>query len=218
MANLPANSGAPNRDRLVSHHVRSRAQTVSSTGFDRYSKILSVVPLRSHLANHHRRMLRRKRVSLHNHRWAWFAVVPRRRNCHDVAAPHRSSNSATASIHFSASSSRDRSSAATCRATRRRTVLDRASGTIKRSSFKPRDRRRSRMAFIRSAACTIQITLDVTRYIVTRYKLMGKEDLDPRITRYGRQQVALHVNAGRKPRTFWRMKIAHFCDPARSAV
>jgi hypothetical protein len=47
------------------------------------------------------------------------------------------------------------------------------------------------MAFIRSAACTIQITLDVTRYSVTRYKLMGKEDLDPRITRYGRQQVAL---------------------------
>jgi len=155
VSNLPANSCAPNRDRLVSHHVRSRAQTVSSTGFDRDSKVLSVVPLRSHLADHHRCMLSWKRVSLHNHRWAWLAVVPCRRNSHDVAAPHRSSNSATASIHFSASSSRDRSSAATCRATRRRTVLDRASGTTKRSSLKPRARRRSRMAFIRSAACTI---------------------------------------------------------------
>src|SRR5205807_1423192 len=33
VADLPANSGAPNRDRLVSHHVRSPTQTVSSTGF-----------------------------------------------------------------------------------------------------------------------------------------------------------------------------------------
>ena len=154
-ADLPTKAGAPNRDRLVRHHVRARAQTVSSTGFDCYSKVLSVVPLGSHLADHHRRMPGRERVSLHNHRWAWFAVVPCSRDSHNVAAPHRSSNSATASIHFSASSSRDRSSAATCRATRRRTVLDRASGTTKRSSFKPRARRRSRMAFIRSAACTI---------------------------------------------------------------
>ena len=42
VADLPANSAAPNRGRLVSHHVRSPTQTVSSTGFDRYSKVLSV--------------------------------------------------------------------------------------------------------------------------------------------------------------------------------
>src|SRR5256885_5065193 len=65
------------------------------TGFDCYSKVLSVVPLRSHLADHHRRMPGRERVSLHNHRWAWFAVVPCSRDSHNVAAPHRSSNSAT---------------------------------------------------------------------------------------------------------------------------
>src|SRR5207237_4789292 len=31
-ADLPTKAGAPNRDQLVSHHVRPRAQTVSSTG------------------------------------------------------------------------------------------------------------------------------------------------------------------------------------------
>ena len=64
-ADPPTNAGAPNRDRLVRHHVRPRAQSVSSTGFDCYSKVLSVVPLRSHLADHYRRMPGRERVSLH---------------------------------------------------------------------------------------------------------------------------------------------------------
>jgi len=43
------------------------------------------------------------------------------------------------------------------------------------------------MAFIRSAACTICITPGVTRYSVTRYRPMGKEEIAPGITRYGRQ-------------------------------
>src|SRR6266478_9742229 len=53
VSDLPANSCAPNRDRLVSHHMRSHTQTVSSTGFDHDPKVLSVVPLGSHLADHH---------------------------------------------------------------------------------------------------------------------------------------------------------------------
>jgi hypothetical protein len=47
--------------------------------------------------------------------------------------------------------------------------LERASGTIKRNSRKPRARLRSRMAFIRSAASTTGETPSVTRYSVTRY-------------------------------------------------
>ena len=61
------------------------------------------------------------------------------------------SDSETASIHFSASSSSFESKAATCFATRRRTNFDAASGTTSRNSCKPRRRLRSRLAFIRSA-------------------------------------------------------------------
>jgi len=130
-----------NRDRLVQpSRATGVRQTVSSTGFDCYSKVLSVVPLRSHLGRPPQRHAPAgERVSLHNHRRGWFAVVPcsrkqsqRRR----ASTGHRTRP--TASIHFSASSSRDGSSAATCRATRRRTVLGSwVPATTKRSSFKP---------------------------------------------------------------------------------
>jgi len=154
-ADLPTKAGAPNRDRLVSHHVRPRAQTVS----EYWLRLLLESPQRRpRQKSSGRPPQTHARQGARQSAQSPLGVVcrgPCSRNSHNVAAPHRSSNSATASIHFSASSSRDRSSAATCRATRRRTVLDRASGTTKRSSFKPRARRRSRMAFIRSAACTI---------------------------------------------------------------
>jgi len=169
VTDLPANACAPNRDRFVGHHVRSCAKAVSRGGLDGHSKVLSLVTLRSHLANHHRCVLGRKRIGLDDHRRSRFAIVPCRRNSYDVPAPHRSSNSATASIHFIASSSRVRSRAATSRAIRRRTALDLASGTTKRNSRKPRSRRRSRMAFMRSAASGMGESPYVTRYIVTRY-------------------------------------------------
>jgi hypothetical protein len=71
-----------------------------------------------------------------------------------------------------ASDSRDRSRPATCLATRLRTAFERASGTNRRNSRKPLTRRRSRMAFIRSAVCaTVFSTHSVTRYSVTRYGL-----------------------------------------------
>jgi hypothetical protein len=167
MADLLSDSRTPNRNGLVGHHVGSRAHTVLCSGLDDYPKVRCVISVGGHLADDNGRVLSRQRVGLHNYRWPWFAVVAGGRNSHDVTAFHRASNSATASIHFSASSSRDRSRAATSRATRLRTALDRASGTIKRNSRRPRARLRSRVAFMRSAASIAAPR--VTRYSVTRY-------------------------------------------------
>ena len=167
MADLPSDSCTPNRNGLVSHDVGSRIQPVPCSGLDDYPKVRRVVSVGAHLADDHGRVLSWERAGLHNYRWPWFAVLARGHNSHDVAAFHRASNSAAASIHFSASSSWDRSRAATSRATRPRTALDRASGTIKRHSHSRRARLRSRMAFMRSAAS--MATPRVTRYIVTRY-------------------------------------------------
>src|SRR5438045_9712755 len=58
-ADLPTKAGAPNRDRPASHYLRPPAPTVSNTGFDCYSQVLSAGPLKRHLADHHRSRPRR---------------------------------------------------------------------------------------------------------------------------------------------------------------
>src|ERR1700677_294063 len=169
MADLPPNSLTPNGDRLVGHHLRSHSQSVLLGRIDRYPKIRRIVGLGSHLADNHKRMFGRERVRLHNHRRSWLTIVAGCRDCHHVAALHWPSNSETASAHRIASDSPERSRPATCLATRLRTAFERASGTTKRNSRKPRARRRSRIAFIRSAVSAMDLLPPVTRYSVTRY-------------------------------------------------
>jgi hypothetical protein len=121
-------------------------------------------------------MCRRQSIGLNDHGRSRLAVVARRGHGDDVTAPHRVSNSDTASIHLIASRSADGSRPATAFATRRRTAFERASGTIRRSSRKPRARRRSRIALILSAAKATPIS-SVTRYTVTRDACRGNRDL-----------------------------------------
>ena len=163
MAHLPSDALASNRHGFVGHHLRSDAQPVLLAGVDRHPEIRRIVALGSHLADHDRRMLCRQGIRLDNHRGTRLTLVAGCSNCNNIAASHRASNSETDSVHRIASNSRDRSSPATCLATRLRTAFDRASGTTKRSSRKPRARRRSRMVFIRSAARAISVSPIVTR-------------------------------------------------------
>ncbi len=111
----------------------------------------------------------RECIRLHNHRRTRLTIVAACCNCHHIAALHRASNSETDSVHRIAANSSDRSKPATCLATRLRTAFERASGTTSRNSRKPRARRRSRIAFIRSAVCAMVSLHSVTRYTVTRY-------------------------------------------------
>src|ERR1700722_4892079 len=155
MANMPSDSFAPDRDRLVGHHLRSQPQAVPLARIDRHPKVGCVAAVGRHLADHDRHMCRRQSIRLDDHCGTWLAVVARCCNRYHVAALHRASNSETASIHPRASNSRDRTRPATSFAILLRTIFERASGTISRNSRRPRARRRSRMAFIRSAANAI---------------------------------------------------------------
>jgi hypothetical protein len=76
--------------------------------------------------------------------------------------------------------------------------LERASGTTRRNSRRPRALRRSRMAFIRAAGNAIKLSY-VTRYSVTRYVIGGKfhttdkpilEETYRRQALFGRSQVS----------------------------
>jgi hypothetical protein len=100
-------------------------------------------------------MLHGKRVRLHDHSGSRFAVVADCCHRYYVTSPHRPSNSETDSIQPIATNSRVRSRRATSFAIRRRTAFERASGTIKRNSRRPRALRRSRIAFIRSEGSAI---------------------------------------------------------------
>ena len=168
IADPPSDSFAPDRDGFVSNDLRLLSQAICRRRIDRHAKIRCVAAVRGHLANHHRCMSSGKGIRLHNHGGPRLAIVPSRRNRDHVAAPHPRSNSDTASIHPNAASSRAGSKPATSLATRRRIALDRASGTTRRNSRKPRARHRSRIAFIRSAAAIVFPTV-VTRDSVTRY-------------------------------------------------
>src|SRR5258708_26163674 len=119
-------------------------------------------------------MPRRQRICLHNHRRTRLTVVAACRNRHHIAALHSASNSETDSVQRIAADSSDRSKPATCLATGFRTALERASGTTRRNSRKPRVRRRSRIAFIRSAVRAMASLQSVTRYTVTRYGIRIK--------------------------------------------
>ncbi len=174
MAHPSSNAFASNRNGLIGHHLRSDAQSVVLRRVDYHPKIRRNVALGSHLADHDRRMLSRQGIRLNNHCGTRLTIVSSCCNCHYVAASHRASNSETNSVHRKASNSRDGSSPATCLATRLRTAFERASGTTKRSSRKPRARRRSRIILIRSAARAIGIPQIVTRYSVTRYPVLFK--------------------------------------------
>jgi hypothetical protein len=94
-----------------------------------------------------------KGIRLDNHRRSRLAIVTGCRNCDHVATLQWASNSETDSVQRKASNSRERSRPATCLAIRFWTVFERASGTTNRNSRKPRARRLSRIAFIRSAVC-----------------------------------------------------------------
>ena len=168
MADPPSDSFAPDRDGFVGHDLRLHSQAICRRRIDRHAKIRRIAAVRSHLADHHRCMSSRKGIRLHNHGGPRLAIVPGSRNCDHVAAPHPRSNSDTASIHPNAPSSRAGFKPATSLATRRRIALDRASGTTRRNSRKPRARHRSRIAFIRSAAAIVFPAV-VTRDSVTRY-------------------------------------------------
>ena len=169
MTNLSSNSLPPNGDGLIGHHLRSDAQSISLSRINRHPEVWRIAALRSHLADDHRCMSGRECVRLYNYCRARLTVVAACRNCHHVAALHWESNSDTDSIHCIAANSSERSKPATCLATRLRTAFERASGTIRRNSRKPRVRRRSRIAFIRSAVRAIVSLCGVTRYTVTRY-------------------------------------------------
>ena len=170
LSDSAADTLPPNGNWFICHHLRLHSQSVLVSGVNRYSEIRCITALGGHLANHNRSVLPRKGIRLHNHSWARFAVVSRCCHCYHVAALHPASNSEIVSVHRIASPSRERSRAATCLATRFLTALERASGTINRSSRRPRARRRSRIAFIRSAVCAIVHSIQhVTRYSVTRY-------------------------------------------------
>jgi hypothetical protein len=155
MTDPPSNSFAPDRDGLVGHDLRPHSQAVCRRRIDRHAKIRCVAALRGHLANHHRCMTSREGLRLHDHRRPRLAIVARRSNRNHVAALHPRSNSDTASIHPNAASSCARSKPATSLATRLRIAFDRASGTTRRNSLKPRACRRSRIALIRSAAAIV---------------------------------------------------------------
>src|SRR5580658_10232326 len=180
MAESAPDAFAPNCHGLVSHHLRSHSQPITSGRFDRHPKVRGVATFGRHLTHHHRRMGGWQGICLHNYRWSRFAVIASCRNRHDISAVHCPSNTETASIQFRASNSCDRSSPATCFATRLRTDLERASGTTRRNSRRPRALRRSRMAFIRAAGNAIESS-DVTRYSVTRYITRSKFETDNRI-------------------------------------
>jgi hypothetical protein len=170
LSDSAADTLPPNGNWFICHHLQLHSQSVLVSGVNRYSEIRCIIALGGHLANHNRSVLPRKGIRLHDHSWARFAVVSRCCHCYHVAALHPASNSEIVSVHRIASASRERSRAATCLATRFLTALERASGTIKRSSRRPRARRRSRIAFIRSAVCAIVHSIQhVTRYSVTRY-------------------------------------------------
>jgi len=160
---------APNRNRLVRHHLRSRPQPVFFARINCHPEIWRIAALGSHLTYHNRGMLIREGICLDNHCWAGLTIVAGRGDGHNITAPHRASNSDTDSLHRVASNSRVRSSPVTCLATRRRTARERASGTTKRNSRRPRARRRSRISFIRSAGCAMGVLQRVTRDTVTRY-------------------------------------------------
>src|SRR6185295_908153 len=159
---------------LVCHYLRALPQPVLLGGFNRHTKIGCIAQIRGHLTDHNRGVRRWQGVGLHDYRRSRLAVVAGGSPCDDVATLHLQSNSETASIHLMASSSRSRSSAATALATRRLTAFERGSGTTRRSSRKPRARRRSRIARILSAASATSVPSAVTRYSVTRYKYRHK--------------------------------------------
>jgi hypothetical protein len=100
-------------------------------------------------------VLRWERVSLDDYRRPRLHIVASCSHRNDVATLHLASNSETASLQRIASSSAPGSNFDTCRAIRLRTIGDRASGTIKRSSRMPCARRRSRIALIPSDASAI---------------------------------------------------------------
>jgi hypothetical protein len=105
-------------------HIPSLA--VALARIDRYPKVGCIAAVGSHLADHDRRMRRGQGIHLNDYCGTKLAVVARCCTRHHVAAPHRASNSETASIHPRASNSRDRSRPATSFAMRLRTTFDRA--------------------------------------------------------------------------------------------
>jgi hypothetical protein len=192
MTDPPSNSFAPDRDGLVGHDLRPHSQAVCRRRINRHAKIWCVAAFRGHLANHHRCMTDRESIRLHDHRRSRLAIVARRSNRNHVAALHPRSNSDTASIHPNAASSCAGSNPATSLATRRRIAFDRASGTTRRNSRKPRACRRSRMARIRSAADIVFSSLIVTRDSVTRYVQGSNDALRETSSMRGRSQDAAH--------------------------
>ena len=138
------------------------AMPVSSfSGIKRDSKIRRLDDLGRHLAYDDRRVRWRESVGLNDHRGAGLAMVAGCRDDHDITTSHRfrgasgASNADTSSIQLKASSSLAVLERETCRATRRRTDRERASGTTRRTSRRPRERRRSRILCIRSAGAAI---------------------------------------------------------------
>jgi hypothetical protein len=137
---------------LVDHDLGLGLQSICLARINSNPEVRRIGKFRSHLTNHDRCVSLWKGIRLDDNRRMRLSVVASRRDRNQVASSHRfvePSNSENASIQRSASSSPFRWSPATCFATRCRTDKERASGRTKRSSRRPRARRRSRIVFIR---------------------------------------------------------------------
>ena len=76
-------------NRFISHHLRSRPQSIRRTRFDQDAKTRRIDDFRCHLANDNRRVLIRERIGLNDNGGARLTVIAGRGNDYDVTAPHR---------------------------------------------------------------------------------------------------------------------------------
>ena len=79
---------ASHGDGFIGYHLRFAPQSIFGLRLDGNAKIRSVHQFGSQLANHHRGMVLREGVGLHDDRWTRFAIITGRGNSHQITASH----------------------------------------------------------------------------------------------------------------------------------